>query len=188
MNIILMGIKHCGKSTQGRIISRKRSLPFFDTDDVIREMTGKTPRKIYTEHGASGFQKAEEEACCFLREKSLASGGDFVIATGGGICANRGAISILRDIGKFVFLKTPEEIAGARVFREISVAPDGTLLNVPAFIAKYNPCSLTEAKNIFHAFFSEREILYEQLADIVVDMAGASKEENAEKIINSVFH
>ena len=48
MSIVLMGIKHCGKSTQGRIISKKLSVPFFDTDDVILEMTGKTPRQIYT--------------------------------------------------------------------------------------------------------------------------------------------
>ena len=47
--IVLMGIKHCGKSTQGKIISQKLGLPFYDTDDVITLLTGKTPREIYTE-------------------------------------------------------------------------------------------------------------------------------------------
>lgn len=187
MSIILMGIKHCGKSTQGRIISKKLSVPFFDTDDVIFEMTGKTPRQIYTELGNEGFQEAEEKACSFLLEKINSSAEkNAVIATGGGICGNKKALDVLKKIGAFVFLKTPERIASFRVLREISVAQDGTLLNVPAFIAKKNPRSVADAKKIFHDFFIERECIYEQLADVVIDMSSSSKEANAAKIIESV--
>lgn len=187
MSIILMGIKHCGKSTQGRIISKKLSVPFFDTDDVIFEMTGKTPRQIYTELGNEGFQEAEEKACSFLLEKINSSAEkNAVIATGGGICGNKKALDILKKIGTFVFLKTPERIASFRVLREISIAQDGTLLNVPAFIAKKNPRSVADAKKIFHDFFIERECIYEQLADVVIDMSSSSKEANAAKIIESV--
>lgn len=187
MSIILMGIKHCGKSTQGRIISKKLSVPFFDTDDVVFEMTGKTPRQIYTELGNEGFQKAEEKACSFLLEKINSSAEkNAVIATGGGICGNKKALDVLKKIGTFVFLKTPERIASFRVLREISVAQDGTLLNVPAFIAKKNPRSVADAKKIFHDFFIERECIYEQLADVVIDMSSSSKEANAAKIIESV--
>lgn len=187
MSIILMGIKHCGKSTQGRIISKKLSVPFFDTDDVIFEMTGKTPRQIYTELGNEGFQEAEEKACSFLLEKINSSAEkNAVIATGGGICGNKKALDVLKKIGTFVFLKTPERIASFRVLREISVAQDGTLLNVPAFIAKKNPRSVADAKKIFHDFFIERECIYEQLADVVIDMSSSSKEANTAKIIESV--
>ena len=187
MSIILMGIKHCGKSTQGRIISKKLSVPFFDTDDVIFEMTGKTPRQMYTELGNEGFQEAEEKACSFLLEKINSSAEkNAVIATGGGICGNKKALDVLKKIGTFVFLKTPERIASFRVLREISVAQDGTLLNVPAFIAKKNPRSVADAKKIFHDFFIERECIYEQLADVVIDMSSSSKEANAAKIIESV--
>lgn len=187
MSIILMGIKHCGKSTQGRIISKKLSVPFFDTDDVIFEMTGKTPRQIYTELGNEVFQEAEEKACSFLLEKINSSAEkNAVIATGGGICGNKKALDVLKKIGTFVFLRTPERIASFRVLREISVAQDGTLLNVPAFIAKKNPRSVADAKKIFHDFFIERECIYEQLADVVIDMSSSSKEANATKIIESV--
>lgn len=187
MSIILMGIKHCGKSTQGRIISKKLSVPFFDTDDVVFEMTGKTPRQIYTELGNEGFQEAEEKACSFLLEKINSSAEkNAVIATGGGICGNKKALDVLKKIGTFVFLKTPERIASFRVLREISVVQDGTLLNVPAFIAKKNPRSVADAKKIFHDFFIERECIYEQLADVVIDMSSSSKEANAAKIIESV--
>ena len=39
--IILMGIKHCGKSTQGRILSEKLNYNFYDVDDVILELNKK---------------------------------------------------------------------------------------------------------------------------------------------------
>ena len=187
MSIILMGIKHCGKSTQGRIISKKLSVPFFDTDDVVFEMTGKTPRQIYTELGNEGFKEAEEKACSFLLEKINSSAEkNAVIATGGGICGNKKALDVLKKIGTFVFLKTPERIASFRVFREICVAQDGTVSNVPAYISKKNPRSIADAKKIFHDFFIERECIYEQLADVVIDMSSSSKEANAAKIIESV--
>ena len=38
-SIILVGIKHCGKSTQGKALSKKLSFDFYDTDSVIEELT-----------------------------------------------------------------------------------------------------------------------------------------------------
>ncbi|MBQ7166675.1 MAG: shikimate kinase, partial [Treponema sp.] len=45
--IILIGIKHCGKSTQARLLSRELGAASYDTDDIIGDMTGKSPREIY---------------------------------------------------------------------------------------------------------------------------------------------
>ena len=67
--IVLMGIKHCGKSTQANLLARHFSVPAFDTDDLILEMTGKTPRQIYTELGQEGFKKAEKEACLEFKKR-----------------------------------------------------------------------------------------------------------------------
>ena len=58
--IVLMGIKHCGKSTQANFLSEYFKIPSFDTDDLIFELTGKTPRQIYTELGEEGFKKTVE--------------------------------------------------------------------------------------------------------------------------------
>ena len=133
--IVLMGIKHCGKSTQGRLISQKLGLPFFDTDDVIAEMTGKTPREIYTEKGQEGFIEAEKKACQQVKDRT--GGTDScVIATGGGICNNPDAVEILRSFGTLVYLEVDEKIAASRVLREIKKEADGTLSNMPAYIAK----------------------------------------------------
>ncbi len=142
--IVLMGIKHCGKSTQGRLISQKLGLPFFDTDDVIAEMTGKTPREIYTEKGQEGFIEAEKKACQQVKDRT--GGTDScVIATGGGICNNPDAVEILRSFGTLVYLEVDEKIAASRVLREIKKEADGTLSNMPAYIAKKIPSPLLNA-------------------------------------------
>lgn len=188
-SIILTGIKHCGKSTQGRIVSRMLRIPFYDTDDVIAELTGKTPRQIYSELGKQEFLKAETQACMHLcgrlnpasAEKKCA-----VIATGGGICCNEAAVSLLKKEGIFVFLKADERIVSERVMREIKTAEDGTLFNMPAYIAQKHPSSLNEARAVFHDFFTEREKIYSSLADITVDMKDDSKSGNAEKIVRAV--
>ena len=62
-SIVLMGIKHCGKSTQGKILAKKLELPFFDTDSLIEEMNGMTCRQIYSEKGEAAFKTAEYQAC-----------------------------------------------------------------------------------------------------------------------------
>lgn len=183
--IVLMGIKHCGKSTQGRLISQKLGLPFFDTDDVIAEMTGKTPREIYTEKGQKGFIEAEKKACQQVKDRT--GGTDScVIATGGGICNNPDAVEILRSFGTLVYLEVDEKIAASRVLREIKKEADGTLSNMPAYIAKKNPRTIAECGDIFHDFFVEREKIYRDIADLSIDVSDSSKSGNADRIIAAV--
>lgn len=182
-SIVLMGIKHCGKSTQGKLVSQKLGLDFYDTDDVVTEMTGKTPREIYTQEGQEGFMQAEKNACEFIRSKVVGKESRVVIATGGGICNNPDAIEILKTFGTLVFLEVEEKIAAARVLREIKVDDKGNLSNMPAYIAKKNPRTLEDAGNIFSEFFEERVKIYKSIADVFIDVSGSSKTENASRII-----
>lgn len=185
-SIILMGIKHCGKSSQGKLLSKKLNLPFFDIDDLIKENTGLSPREIYNTKGAEEFIKEEEYACKKLCDELLQKNQDAVIATGGGICNNKKALEILHSIGKFIFLCTKEETAADRIMREAKVLTDGKIENLPAYIAKKNPCSIKEARNIFHDFYTERVKIYESIADEKVMMTDAPKKENTDLIIKVI--
>jgi shikimate kinase len=183
-SIILLGIKHCGKSTQGKIVAQKMNLKFYDTDDAIFEMTGKSPREIFSSMGKAEFLRAEEKACLFLAEKI--GGESAVIATGGGICENRNALETLKKIGAFVFLDVAEETAWNRIQREIKFDPDGKIFNLPAYIAKKNPQTVNDAKKIFSEFFAERKKMYSALADFSVNVSEAEKEVNAQKIVSAM--
>ena len=197
-SIILLGIKHCGKSTQGKMLAKHFSCPFFDTDDEVTSLTGKTPREIYTELGKDAFLEAEKNACEKLVEKvqSLAPAGESqspderqisVIATGGGICNNPAALEVLHKIGRFVFLNADEKTAANRIVWEIKYDSDGSMKNLPAYISNKNPKNVRDVRAIFHDFYEERQKIYKELCDIEVKLEhSATKAENMQKIVTAL--
>lgn len=180
--LVLTGIKHCGKTTQGRLLSSHFGCKFFDTDDLVTSMTGKTPREIYTSDGKESFMRAEAEACRSL----LGESGIFVVSTGGGICNNSEAIAHLKKIGTIVFLNSDETTACDRIIKEVKVLDDGSLTNLPAYIAKENPKTIDDVRKSFHNFYEERQQIYKSICDVEVEMMQLSKAENMQRIIDSV--
>mgnify|MGYP002853378795 CR=1 FL=1 len=183
-SIILLGIKHCGKSTQGKMLAKHFNCPFFDTDDEITQAEGKSPREIYTEGGKEAFLEAEKKACESLAEKLQNFA---VIATGGGICNNQAALDALHKFGTFVFLNADEKTAANRIVWEIKYDSDGKMKNLPAYIANKDPKNIQDVRTIFHSFYEERQKIYKNLCDIEVKLEhSASKQQNLEKIIQKL--
>ena len=185
-NIVLMGIKHCGKSTQARLLSQKLNCPMFDTDTEIENIYSKTAREIYAQEGEEAFKKAEKEACISVINKASQSQNGAVIATGGGICCNSEALNVLRKDSIFVFLMAQENLASDRIVRECNIDENGTLSNLPAYIAKKNPRTTDDVRDIFHDFYEERTRIYSGIADAAVRMDNAPKYVNMERIFNSI--
>lgn len=192
--IILCGIKHCGKSTQGKRLAAALGLDFYDTDDLIFEQTGMDARAIYKSQGKDAFMAAELKACEYLRDilqakgsqdQNAAAAKSAVIATGGGICQNEPAIAILKKLGTIVYLEVPEITAAGRIVREARFLPDGTIQNLPAYIANKNPADQKEVRAIFHDFYMERTKKYRSLADASVQAQG-SRSENTKKILSAL--
>ena len=195
-SIILCGIKHCGKSTQGKRLAAALGLDFYDTDDLIFEQTGMDARAIYKSQGKDAFMAAELKACEYLQEllsapnetsqaQNAAATKSAVIATGGGICQNEPAIAILKKLGTIVYLEVPEITAAGRIVREARFLPDGTIQNLPAYIANKNPADQKEVRAIFHDFYMERTKKYRSLADASVQAQG-SRSENTKKILSAL--
>ncbi len=182
-SVILVGIKHCGKTTQGKKVASRLNLPFFDTDQLINQNEGLSAREIYVAKGKSGFMEAELNAC----RKLVAglNGTAAVIATGGGICDNPQAVEELKRVGKVVFLESEEKTAADRIIRE-AVFSDGAIKDLPAYIAKENPTTEQQVRNIFHDFYERRTKAYSSIADVTVKMMNATKDENTENILNSL--
>lgn len=186
-SIILLGIKHCGKSTQGKLLASHFSCPFYDTDDEITALSGKSPRDIYTTLGQEAFLEAERNACAQLAQRLARDGGgkiSSVIATGGGICNNQDALAELHAIGTFLFLNVDETTAANRIIWEIKYDSDGSMHNLPAYIANKNPQTVLEVREIFHDFYVERQKRYAALCDIEVKLGyNTTKAENTQKLI-----
>ena len=177
---ILMGIKHSGKSTQGRFLADYLKCLFFDVDEIIQKNTGKSAREYYTENGPVAFMALEEAIC----EKLTLTykGQQVVVSTGGGICDNAPAITHLRNLGKFVYIQVSEETACDRIMKKAMRLSDGTWKGLPAYINNRKPANEKEAREIFSEFYAARTEIYENIADITIPVKNASKEENFEEL------
>jgi len=185
-NIILTGIKHSGKSTVGKALAAAASLYFYDVDAVIEETEKISVRSLYTEQGEAGFKKAEYQAVIkilTLIENNQQSG-KAVISTGGGICANDKALSLLRENGILVFLDVSEEVSVSRIIENSKRSG-----SYPAYISRHNPETEEDVRRIYHTFYTERVSLYKKLADISIEADTgsdyhASVQENCRKILS----
>lgn len=180
-SLVLIGIKHSGKTTQGRLLAKHYGCPFIDIDDEIARLAGKTPRELYIEQGQSGFLAVEEQAC--RNAAAECAGRRAVISTGGGICDNPPALEALRACGTFIFLKVPEKTSADRILKKACRLADGGWKNLPAYIARRHPASEDDVRRIFHDFYVIRDAAYGRLADITVEADGASKDENSARIL-----
>ena len=145
MNIILIGMPGCGKSTVGVVLAKAANLDFIDSDLVIQKQMGAKLSQLLDEHGDEGFRAIENS----INAELIAE--DSVIATGGSVVYGEEAMRHLKDIGTVVYLKLSYEAIEDRLgdlhARGVTIQPGWTLRDL----------------------YNERVPLYEKWADIVVD-------------------
>ncbi|MDR2898416.1 MAG: hypothetical protein LBU99_06320 [Spirochaetaceae bacterium] len=181
--VVLIGMKHCGKSTIGKALSERLELPFFDIDDRITACSGKTPRELYDQGGPSLMQSSEAEAARQLAEELKDNPGSTisaVIAAGGGFCDNEAAITALNN-GLFVYLSAPEELLMERI--TASAERDG---RYPAYITSQNPQNSEEIAAIFHSYYTARTKEYASFAEWTEQTEGKSVSEITESLIQTL--
>ena len=77
-NIVLVGMMGSGKSSIGKILSKKLKLEFIDIDNKIEENENKTIKEIFKEKSETYFRKIEEDlSICYLglQNKIISLGG-----------------------------------------------------------------------------------------------------------------
>jgi shikimate kinase/shikimate kinase/3-dehydroquinate synthase len=83
-NIVFLGMMGSGKSSIGKLVSKKLELNFFDIDQKIEEKFKMTIPKIFSEKGESFFRKVEEKITLDILKKKRN-----VVALGGGGFLNK---------------------------------------------------------------------------------------------------
>ncbi len=98
-NIVLIGMMGSGKTTVGRLLAQRLGRELADTDALIEQWQGRSIPDIFSQDGEEGFRALELELC---RELSGRQG--LVIACGGGLPMQEGAIAALKENGLVFWL------------------------------------------------------------------------------------
>lgn len=99
-NYVLIGYMGCGKTTIGQALSKNMNLKFQDTDAMIVEKQGMSINDIFDRFGEGYFRDLETET---LKEM-CDSTENTVLSCGGGLPMREENRSLLKKIGKVVYL------------------------------------------------------------------------------------
>ena len=151
MNIILCGLPKCGKSTVGKALAKRLQWPFIDTDSGIEEAyaasTGKkcSCREIFIQEGERFFRELETQQINALETTRV------VISLGGGALCDPVNESVLKSLGRIVYLKVPSHTVLKR-------------------IAAHGPPAFMDTP--FLELVQHRTPAYEKAADCIVETKG----------------
>ena len=161
-NVFLVGPMGAGKSAVGRQLARLLHMNFMDSDDEIESRTGVDIPFIFEKEGEEGFRKREAKV---IDDLSKLEG--LVLATGGGAVVDPQNRSVLGARGFVVYLYTTveQQLARTQKGRERPLLESG------------------DRKQILDGLMVEREAMYRDIADLVVETDGRKVKAVANEIL-----
>ncbi len=158
MNITLIGMPGAGKSTIGKKLAGKLGYKFIDLDKKIEKNENKPLQKILDSFGERNFIRIEEREILKLKDIN-----DTVISPGGSVVYSEKSMKLLKKISAIIFLKS-------------------SLNKIKQRIRNPNNRGIVRLKEKgFERLYKEREKLYYQYADLVINA-----DPNMNKIIEEI--
>lgn len=147
-NVVLIGLMGSGKTTIGRVLARRLSVPFFDSDHEIEARTGVRIPTIFDVEGEAGFRRRE----ALVIDELMRTAG-IVLATGGGAVLDVESRAAMKRNGWVVYLDVPVRQLYERTRNDLN----RPLLRVS------NPLGRLEELR------AQRDPLYREVADFILD-------------------
>ncbi|HEX3938255.1 MAG TPA: shikimate kinase [Xanthobacteraceae bacterium] len=117
-SIVLVGMMGVGKSSIGRRLALRLSLPFVDADTEIEKAAGTTIADIFARHGETDFRTGEARVIARLLE-----GGPQVLATGGGAIMNANTRAAIKAKAISIWLSADFDVLMRRITKRKSDRP-----------------------------------------------------------------
>ena len=160
-HLVLVGLSGTGKSTVAPLLAERRGVVAVDLDRLLEQRFGRPVAQVFLEDGEPEFRRAEAE---LLAEVLV--GPPAVIATGGGAVLDPESRRRLADAAFVVWLSAPIDL----LVRHLSD------------VAERRPLLADDPATALRAMAAERDPLYREVADLVVDVEGRSPEEIADVV------
>jgi shikimate kinase len=162
MNIVLIGMSGAGKSFIGKRLAENLEYKFIDIDRNIEKQFKNSLQDILGEHGEERFLIEEEREILELEHVV-----NTVIAPGGSVIYSQKALSLFKKIAKVVYFSAPASWIEKRIDPSIrGIVGLGSLG--------------------FETLYAERHPLYEQAADLVLDVQDKEPQEVIQEIKNAL--
>jgi len=152
-NIFLVGLMGAGKTSVGKLLARRLGKVFHDSDHEIERATGVKIPVIFEIEGEAGFRARESRLLSDLVHRR-----NIVLATGGGAVLSLENRKLLSQCGTVVYLRAAPQDLWRRTRHD---------RNRPLLQTADPLLRLQE-------LFVQRDPLYQEIADIVVDTGSQS--------------
>ncbi|WP_185861452.1 shikimate kinase [Blattabacterium cuenoti] len=119
MKISLIGYMGSGKTTIGKMLSKKLNLEFYDLDSILVEKKNDSICNIFKKKGEFFFRKKEH----FMLKKFLKKKNKYVLSVGGGTPCFYKNIYLLNKYSNTFYLKTESYTLFRRLFTEKKTRP-----------------------------------------------------------------
>jgi shikimate kinase len=146
--IFLVGLMGAGKTSVGKALARRLGKEFCDCDEEIEQATGVKIPVIFEIEGEAGFRARESKMLAQLVQRH-----NIVLATGGGAVISRENREALARSGMVVYLRA----SVADLVKRTRLDRNRPLLQTADPRAKLDE------------LFAERDPLYREVADLIVD-------------------
>src|SRR5215813_9638161 len=147
-NIFLVGLMGAGKTSIGKLLAKRLGKAFLDSDQEIERATGVKIHVIFEIEGEPGFRLRESRML-----EDLVQGGNIVLATGGGAVLSPQNRKLLARNGIVIYLRAGVSDLWSRTRHD----RNRPLLRTAEPLLK------------LEQLYAERDPLYREIADIIVD-------------------
>lgn len=165
-NVFLVGLMGAGKTSVGKLLAQRLHKQFFDCDQEVERITGVKIAVIFEIEGEDGFRVRESKMLA-----DLAGRQNVLIATGGGAVLSETNRRLLAASGIVVYLRA----APADLWRRTRHDKQRPLLNTEDRMSR------------IEELFTQRDPLYREIADIIVDTGSQSLSALAGRVENRLL-
>ena len=108
--ILLVGMMGCGKTSLGKILSKKLNIPFVDRDKEIERASGCSISDLFATYGEKEFRLGEER----IMERLLTTKKECVLSSGGGAFLSKKTQKISKEHAISIWIRADVDLLSHR--------------------------------------------------------------------------